>query len=142
MTGVLISGSYGGSTFDAQLSDPAGVAGALGQPSGVRVWRSRRNLRGGYIGWVMAYNKSTLPQTGAFATVTTGNQGGGVWQSGRPPVVDGAGYVYVFVGNGYGSGGYDGVSDFSESALKLDPSHGLASWWTGSRPRLAPSRKQ
>jgi hypothetical protein len=37
------------------------------------------------------------------------------------------GYVYVFVGNAYG-GGYDGVHDFTESVLKLDPAsaHGLA----------------
>jgi hypothetical protein len=51
-------------------------------------------------------------------------QGGGVWQSGRPPAVDSSGYVYVFVGNAYGSSGYDGVNNFSESALKLDPANG------------------
>ena len=80
---------------------------------------------GGYVGWVMAYDKRTLEQSGVFATVTTGNRGGGVWQSGRPPVVDNSGYVYVFVGNGY-SNGYDGVNNFSESALKLDPANGLS----------------
>jgi hypothetical protein len=42
---------------------------------------------GGYVGWVMAYNKTTLVQSGVFATVTTGTRGGGVWQSGRPPAV-------------------------------------------------------
>jgi hypothetical protein len=79
----------------------------------------------------MAYDKSSLAQTGAFATVVKGNRGGGVWQSGRPPVVDGSGYIYVSTGNAYG-GGYDGTSDFSESILKLDPSHGLAliDWFT------------
>jgi hypothetical protein len=48
-------------------------------------------------------------------------------------VVDSAGYVYVFVGNGYG-GGYDGVNNFSESALKLDPANGLklVDWFTPS----------
>jgi hypothetical protein len=48
----------------------------------------------------MTYNKLTLQQSGIFATVTTGNQGGGVWQSGRPPVIDSGGYAYVFVGSG------------------------------------------
>src|SRR6202049_291926 len=79
----------------------------------------------------MSYNKGTLQQSGVFATVTTGSRGGGVWQSGRPPVVDSSGYVYVFVGNGY-SGGYDGVKNFSESVLKLDPANGLklVDWFT------------
>lgn len=81
----------------------------------------------------MAYNKLTLQQSGSFATVTTGNRGGGVWQSGRPPVIDSSGYAYVFAGNGYG-GGYDGVNDFSESVLKLDPANGLklVDWFTPS----------
>src|SRR6202521_2601200 len=79
----------------------------------------------------MAYNKATLLQSGAFATVSTGDQGGGVWESGRPPVVDSSGYVYVFTGNGY-SNGYDGINNFSESALKLDPANGLTllDWFT------------
>ena len=55
----------------------------------------------GYAGWVMAYDKQTLEQSSAFATVTKGNGGGGAWQSGRPPVIDSAGYVYLFTGNAY-----------------------------------------
>ncbi len=129
--GVLISGSYGGLTFDPRdLTQRMSLAlsgnqivfgfGALEQESADT-----------YSGWVMAYDKSTLQRSGIFATVITGNRGGGVWQSGRPPAVDSAGYVYFFVGNGYGSG-YDGVKDFSESVLKLDPSNGLqlVDWFT------------
>jgi hypothetical protein len=84
------------------------------------------------VGWVMAYNKSTLQQSGIFATESAGN-GAGVWQSGRPPVVDSQGYVYVFTGNAYGNG-YDGVNNFSESAVKLDPGNGLnlVDWFTPS----------
>ena len=79
----------------------------------------------------MAYNKLTLQQSGIFATEATGNGGGGVWQSGRPPAVDSSGYVYVFAGNGFGDG-YNGVNNFSESALKLDPANGLTliDWFT------------
>lgn len=77
------------------------------------------NSIGNYVGWVMAYNKTTLQQTGAFATVATGNGGEGVWQSGRPPAVDSNGDFYVFSSTGWGNG-YDGVSDFSESVLKFD----------------------
>jgi Abnormal spindle-like microcephaly-assoc'd, ASPM-SPD-2-Hydin len=84
---------------------------------------------GNYFGWVMAYNKQTLQQSGIFAPVINGKLQG--WQSGRPPAVDSAGDVYVFSGNTNG-GGYDGVNDFSESVLKLDPSNGLTlvDWFT------------
>ncbi len=86
-----------------------------------------------YSGWVMAYNKTMLAQTGIFATETVGNGGGGVWQSGRPPAVDSSGNVYVFTGNGYTTG-YDGVNNFSESVLKLNPANGLGrvDWFTPS----------
>jgi hypothetical protein len=45
-------------------------------------------------------------------------------------VVDSAGFVYAYVGNGYSN--YDGANNFNESALKLDPSNGLAlaDWFT------------
>ena len=54
-----------------------------------------------------------------------------MWQSGRPPVVDSAGFVYLFTGNGY-TNGYNGTDAFGESALKLDPANGLAliDWFT------------
>ncbi len=132
--GVLISATYGGVTFNARDLTQRMSLALSGNQVVFGFGALEAESPDAYIGWLMAYNKSTLQQSGAFATVITGNQGGGVWQSGRPPVVDSAGYVYVFVGNGYGSGGYDGVSDFSESALKLDPSHGLAliDWFTPS----------
>jgi hypothetical protein len=86
-----------------------------------------------YSGWVMAYNETTLQQSGVFATLNNGN-GAGVWQSGRPPVVDSTGNVFLFTGNGYSGTGYDGINNFSESALKLDAAHGLAlvDWFTPS----------
>ena len=39
--------------------------------------------------------------------------------------------VYVFTGNAYGDG-YDGVNNFNESALKLDPANSLnlVDWFT------------
>jgi hypothetical protein len=130
---VLISGSYGGSTFDARYQTQRVSLVLSGNQVVFGFGPVGLEYAGGYVGWVMAYNKQTLQQSGIFATITTGNRGGGVWQSGRPPVVDSSGYVYVFVGNGYGSG-YDGVHNFSESALKLDPATGLTllDWFTPS----------
>ncbi len=129
--GVLISGSYGGSTFDARHQLQRASLVLSGDQVVFGFAPMALEYAGGYVGWVMAYDKRTLQQSGIFATVTTGNRGGGVWQSGRPPVVDNSGYLYVFVGNGYGNG-YDGVNNFSESALKLDPANGLAlvDWFT------------
>jgi Abnormal spindle-like microcephaly-assoc'd, ASPM-SPD-2-Hydin len=130
--GVLISGSYGGSTFDARYQLQRVSLALSGSQVVFGFSAVELEYPGGYVGWVMAYNKLKLQQSGVFATVTTGNRGGGVWQSGRPPVVDSSGYVYVFVGNGHGCCGYDGVNNFSESALKLDPANGLAllDWFT------------
>ncbi len=131
--GVLISGSYGGSTFDARYQTQRVSLALSGNQVVFGFAAVELEYSGGYVGWVMAYNKLTLQQSGVFATVTTGNRGGGVWQSGRPPVIDSAGYTYVYVGNAYG-GGYDGVHDFSESVLKLDPANGLqlVDWFTPS----------
>jgi hypothetical protein len=129
--GVLISGNYGGATFDPRyLTQRVSLVLAGNQ---VVVGFGAMQSEGGqtYSGWVMAYDKTTLQQSGIFAAVPA-QIGGGIWQSGRPPAVDGAGYVYVFVGNAHGINGYDGVNNFSESALKLDPSRGLAlvDWFT------------
>ena len=130
-SGVLISGSYGGSTFDGRYLTQRVSLALSGNHVVFGFAAVELEYAGGYAGWVMAYDKSTLTQSGVFATVTSGNRGGGVWQSGRPPVVDSSGFVYVFVGNAYGNG-YDGVQNFSESVLKLDPANGLklVDWFT------------
>ena len=132
-TNVVISGSYGGAAFDAphQTQRVSLVLSGNQVVFGFGAVEAEADDEGGYSGWVMAYNKTSLVQSGIFAAVTTGTQGGGVWQSGRPPVVDSSGYVYVFTGNGY-TGGYNGVNDFSESAIKLNPAAGLSlvDWFT------------
>jgi hypothetical protein len=130
-SGVVISGSYGGSTFEARYQTQRTSLVLVRNQVVIGFGAMELEYAGGYVGWIMAYDKRTLAQSGVFATVTSGNRGGGVWQSGRPPVVDRDGFVYFYVGNGYG-GGYDGVQNFSESALKLDPANGLAlvDWFT------------
>ena len=134
-SGVVISGTYSTMTFDArnqwQRVSPVLSGNNVVFGFGALELESTANL---YSGWVMAYDKSTLAQTGIFATVTTGNGGAGAWQSGRPPAIDSSGYVYVITGNGYGGIGYDGVNNFSESVLKLDPANGLKllDWFTPS----------
>jgi hypothetical protein len=120
-SGVVISGIYNTMTFDASTqwqrlslvfsgNNVVFGFGAMQLESTAHV----------YSGWIFAYDKSTLAQTFIFATATVGSGGAGVWQSGRPPVVDTSGNVYVVTGNGWNGTGYDGVHNFSESVLKLN----------------------
>ncbi len=129
--GVLITGTFGGNTFEASKLTQRVSLALSGNEVVFGFGSMETEFSGNYVGWVIAYDKLTLQQTGIFATVATGNGGGGVWQSGRPPAIDSSGYAYVFVGNAWGDG-YDGVSNFSESVLKLDPAHALAlvDWFT------------
>ena len=131
-SGVVISGNYGGTvTFDAR-NQWQRVSLVLSGGNVVFAFGALELESTGhpYSGWVMAYNYNastgTLTQTGLFATETVGNGGGGVWQSGRPPVVDVSGNIYVITGNAYNDTSSEhGVSDFSESVLKLNPAQGL-----------------
>jgi hypothetical protein len=75
-----------------------------------------------WYGWIMAYSAQTLQQAGVFCT-TPGDVEGGVWMAGRAPVVDNSGNVYYASGNG----GWDGVSNFGDSVLKLRTTGGTLS---------------
>jgi hypothetical protein len=138
--GVLITGSYSGIMLGTPyLLQRTSLALAAGQVIvGFSAMEQEHPLN--YVGWVLAYDKGTLQRSGVFASVTTGNLQGGIWQSGRPPAVDSFGYVYVFTGNTH-NGGWNGTTDFSESVLKLDPSHGLAlvDWFTAGNWRYLDS---
>ncbi|HEY6823674.1 MAG TPA: hypothetical protein VI195_04500, partial [Steroidobacteraceae bacterium] len=91
-SGVVISGTYGALTFNARNQWQRVSLTFSGNnvvfAFGALELESTGNP---YVGWVMAYDKTSLMQTGIYATVTTGNGGGGVWQSGRPPAVDASG---------------------------------------------------
>ena len=76
-------------------------------------WASHEDLQP-YHGWVMAYDAHSLKQTGTFSPAPNGEEAG-IWQSGRGPVVDAAGFIYYEVGNG----SWDGKTEFSDSVLKL-----------------------
>ncbi len=66
-----------------------------------------------YHGWVIAYNATTLAQTGAYCDTANGYQGG-IWMAGRGPAVDSNGNLFYMTGNGSNS-----ATDFSESVIKL-----------------------
>jgi hypothetical protein len=81
--------------------------------------------KGPYHGFVFGYDANTLAQTAVLNTSPTGD-GNSIWQSGQAPAVDSVGNLYVVTGNG----DWDGVSNFSESFLKLDPHLKILDWFT------------
>lgn len=127
--GVVIYGSYRGLTFHPRYVLQRTALVLAGGHVVIGFGALEQEYSGAYSGWVILYNQATLRPSGGFATVPGGSHGGGIWQSGRAPVVDGAGNVYVFTGNGYVNG-YDGVTAFGESVLKLSPTLTVLDWFT------------
>lgn len=68
-----------------------------------------------YQGWVMAYNSSTLDQSGVWCAVNSLNGQAGIWQGNGGLSADSSGNVYFISGNG----SWDGSVNFGESFLKL-----------------------
>jgi Legume lectin domain/Chitobiase/beta-hexosaminidase C-terminal domain len=54
---------------------------------------------GPWHGWILAYNKTTLAQTGVWCTSPNG-RGNGIWAGGSGLAADAAGSIYVATGNG------------------------------------------
>jgi hypothetical protein len=78
-----------------------------------------------YHGFLMAYDTKTLAQVSVLNTSPTGSEAS-IWQSGQAPAVDAEGNIYVVTGNG----SWDGVTNFSESFMKLTPKLKLLDWFT------------
>jgi len=67
-------------------------------------------------GWVFGYDTSSLAQVGAFSVTPNGGEGeGGIWMHGNGVSADADGFLYFSSGNG----GFDGISDYADSYLKL-----------------------
>jgi hypothetical protein len=82
---------------------------------------------GTYHGFLFSYDPSTLAKVTVFNTSPTGN-GNSLWMSGQGPAVDASGNIYFGTSNGT----WDGVSNFSESFIKLSPSLTLEDWFTAA----------
>jgi len=80
-----------------------------------------------YHGWLLGYNASTLNQTVVLNTSPNGAENA-IWQSGRAPVTDATGSIYLFTGNG----SYNGTTDLADSALKISPAGTILDWFTPS----------
>jgi hypothetical protein len=78
-----------------------------------------------YHGFLMGYDAASLKQIGVFNTSPRGEEAS-IWQSGQPPAVDDKGNIYFITGNG----SWNGVTQFSESFIKLDSHMHLVDWFT------------
>jgi hypothetical protein len=76
---------------------------------------------GAYHGWVIAYDATTLKQTGSWVTTPNGYQGG-IWMSGCGISADEDGNLYFSVANGpFDAFGEQPGVDMSDSVVKLKP---------------------
>ena len=84
--------------------------------------------REAYHGYLFGYDAHTLAQASAFLNTSPTGTEGSIWQSGQGPAADANGFVYVITGNG----SWDGVQNWGESFLKLNPAPALtvADWFT------------
>ncbi len=78
-----------------------------------------------YHGWIFAYDKTTLAKKYTHNNTPNGWMGG-IWMSGEGFAVDDNGSLYYVGGNG----AYDGVTNFGQSVVKLNPNLTVANWFT------------
>ncbi len=69
-----------------------------------------------YKGFIFAFNASTMAKVAVWNVTPTGSEGG-IWMGAAGPAADANGNIFVAVGNGT----WDGVNDFGQSVVKLDP---------------------
>jgi hypothetical protein len=81
--------------------------------------------KGPYHGFLLGYGATSLKQVGVFNS-SPGGEGASIWQSGQAPAVDDRGNIYFVTGNG----SWNGITQFSESFIKLDPHMHLVDWFT------------
>jgi uncharacterized protein (TIGR03437 family) len=82
---------------------------------------------GNFHGWMISYDASDLRRRAAVFNTTPDTWGGSFWQAGRAPAIDDAGNILAVTGNGE----FNGVSDFSDSILKLSGRDlSLLDWYT------------
>ncbi len=79
-----------------------------------------------YHGWLLAYDASSMQQTGAF-NVTPSAYQGGIWQSGGGPSSDSNHNIFVVTGNGtFDLGRQLAIYSYSNSFLKFATAGGLS----------------
>ena len=116
------AGSVGGMvTFDPkQYKERAALL--LINGSIVTSWASHCDINP-YTGWIIAYDASTLVQTGVLSVTPNGSEGA-FWMAGGGPAADTAGNFYLLAGNGtfettLDASGFPSRRDFGNAFLKV-----------------------
>ncbi|MGZ4844659.1 MAG: pyrrolo-quinoline quinone [Candidatus Angelobacter sp.] len=78
-----------------------------------------------YHGFIFAFNASTLAKVAVWNVTSSGGEGG-IWMGGAGPSADQNGNIYVSVSNGT----WDGVTNFGDSLVKLDPALHVLDFFT------------
>jgi hypothetical protein len=78
---------------------------------------------GGYAGWVLSYNETSLAQVGVLNLEPNGNDGG-IWAAGSGPAADAGGNIYLLTGNGtfdttLNTSGFPSKGDFGNAFVKV-----------------------
>jgi len=81
-------------------------------------WASHCDL-GGYSGWLMSFDATTLATVAAWTPTPSGVRGG-IWMSGAGPASDASGDIYVAVGNGWSDAPVGGAN-FGSALVRLQP---------------------
>jgi uncharacterized protein (TIGR03437 family) len=82
---------------------------------------------GPWHGWIFTYTGSDLSKAPSVLNLTPNGTGGSIWQSGRGMAADSSNNIYAITGNG----DYDGVTNFSETFLRLAGAKpAIADWYT------------
>ena len=92
-------------------------------------WTSHCDL-GQYNGWLLAYNESTLAQTGVLNLTPNGTEGS-IWMSGAGLAADQSGSIYFLDANGtfdttLNSSGFPANGDFGNGFIKVSAGGTLA----------------
>jgi hypothetical protein len=134
ISGSGVGGINGNISFDPRIQNQR--PGLVLDHGAVYIAWASHDDSGNYHGWVMAYDATTLQQTGVF-NVTPNGEWGGIWQSGQPPVVDASGNLYLMTGNGTFDATNSSIltppnqPDISQSFIKLSPrTLTLLDWFT------------
>jgi outer membrane protein assembly factor BamB len=78
-----------------------------------------------YKGFLFAYDASSLNRVGVWNVTPTGGEGG-IWMGAAGPAADQNGNIFVATSNG----DWDGVNNFGQSVVKLDPGLHLLDYFT------------
>lgn len=84
--------------------------------------------QGAFHGWLVSFAETPLQMTN-WVDITPTGEDGAIWMSGRAPVVDSNGNIYISTANGT----YDGTNNFGDSFVKYSTngnSFSLADWFT------------